>query len=196
MTIWKPQELRQYRVDLQDRRIETQVVFLDNFASFGWSGYATCDRFHTGEWATKTALCGLKSAYDIESEDFRVNYLARESRHFSDYRRFPKLEQSELEYRAKLTKLDLTKKSTHNLIITFARRAGQDRSSPHKFANYWVAKHLSKALFKSDVIIDEASRWKSVSARDINSAARRLPAANDASLLRKNSKNITRFLDK
>ena len=196
LAIWKTQSKRTYTVALHDGRVKTQVVFLDDFVSFGWAGFVTCDRYHTGGWATKTALFAVRSAYDLDSEDFRVSYLAHESRHFSDYRRFPKLAQPELEYRAKLTELTLAEASAHGLITTFARRAGQDRSSPHNFANYWVAKNLSKVLFKSEVPIDDASRWEAVPTRDIRSAAKQLLAANDASLMKKEPRSVERFLGK
>ncbi len=194
LAIWKVQSQRTYTVDLLDRRIRTKVVFLDDFVSFGWAGFATCNRYHTAGWATRTALFAVKSAYDLESEDFRVSYLGHESRHFSDYRRFPKLEQPELEYRAKLTELSLANESAHSLIATFARRAGRDRSSPHDFANYWVSKNLSKVLFNSDAPLDDASLWKEVPVQDIQNAAKQLLASNDASLLREGPRNVKRFL--
>lgn len=194
LAIWKFQSDKTYDVDLHDRRVKARVVFLDDFVSFGWAGFATCDRYHTGGWATKTALFAVRSAYDLDSEDFRVSYLAHEARHFSDYGRFPKLEQPELEYRSKLTELALAKDSTHDLIVTFARRAGRDRSSPHHLANYWVAKDLSKVLFKSATPIDDASLWKGVRAADIRRAARQLLAANDAKLASRGAKSVAHFL--
>jgi hypothetical protein len=194
LAIWKAQSRRTYTVDLHDRVVKTQVVFLDDFVSLGWAGFATCNRYHTAGWATQTALFAVKSSYDLESEDFRVSYLAHESRHFSDYGRFPKLEQPELEYRAKLTELSLAEQSAHSLIATFSRRTGRDRSSPHEFADYWVSKDLSKVLFKSDVPIDDANRWEGVPAQDIRNAARRLLASNDAMLMREEPKNVKRFL--
>jgi len=194
LAIWKVQTKRTYTVDLRDRRVRTEVVFLDGFVSFGWAGFATCNRYHTAGWATKTALFAVKSAYDLDSEDFRVSYLAHESRHFSDYRRFPKLEQPELEYRAKLTELSLANESIYRLITTFARRAGRDRSSPHNFANYWVSRNLSAIIFKSDVPIDDAIRWEGVQAQDIRNAAMQLLASNDASLVNKSPRSVERFL--
>lgn len=194
LAIWKIQSDKTYTVELHDRRVKAQVVFLDDFVSFGWAGFATCDRYHTAGWATKSALFAVRSAYDLDSEDFRVSYLAHEARHFSDYGRFPKLEQPELEYRAKLTELTLAKDSTYDLIVTFARRAGRDRSSPHHFANYWVAKDLSKVLFKSATPIDDATLWKGVPASDIRRAAKQLLAANDAKLASRATKSVARFL--
>lgn len=194
LAIWKRQSEQTYTVNLLDRRIKTRVVFLNDFVSFGWAGFATCDRFHTAGWATDTALFAVRSAYDLESEDFRVSYLAHEARHFSDYGRFQKLEQPELEYRAKLTELTLAQKTVYELITTFARRVSRDRSSPHNFANYWVAKNLRKILFKSDLPINDQDRWEAVPARVIRNAAKRLLTSNDASLAKKAPKSVERFL--
>jgi hypothetical protein len=194
MTIWRMQSERRYEVQLHDRRVSTRVVFLDDFVSFGWAGFATCNRAHTGGWATRTALFAVKSAYDLDSEAFRVSYLAHEARHFSDYRRFPKLEQPELEYRAKLTELTLAETSIHRLIAGFARSVGRDRAVPHNLANYWVAKDMSRLLFDSDVPIDSRERWERVPAPDIRAAAKRLLAANEQRLLKGDPKGIARFL--
>ena len=194
LAIWKTQTRQDYQVALHDRRVETQVIFLDDFVSFGWAGFATCDRYHTGGWATTTALYAVKSAYDLKSEDFRVSYLAHESRHFSDRHRFPKLEAPELEYRAKLTELTLATESAQSLIKTFARRSGSERSSPHSFANYWVARHLSKDLFKSDVLIEEAARWDRIPAKALRRAAKRLLTSNDAALKNAKPSSLERFL--
>ncbi len=194
LAIWKTQVRRNFQIALHDRRVETQVVFLDDFVSFGWAGYATCDRYHTGGWATTTALYAVNSAYDLKSEDFRVSYLAHQSRHFSDRQRFPKLEAPELQYRAKLTELTLALESAQSLIKTFTRRAGPDRSSPHDFAKYWVATHLSRDLFKSDVLNEDASHWDRVPAKGIRRAAKRLLTSNDAALIRAKLTSLERYL--
>lgn len=194
LAIWKTQSERTYTVDLLDRRVRTKVIFMDDFVSLGWAGFASCDRFHTAGWATDTALFAVKSAYDLKSEDFRVSYLAHESRHFSDYRRFPRLEQAELEYRAKLTELSLARKSAHDLITTFSRRVGRDRSVPHDFANYWLSSKLSRAVFKSASPIDDPAAWRKVPAKVIRQAARRLLSANDAYLDRNGPSRVERFL--
>lgn len=168
---------------------------LDGFVSFGWAGYATCNRYHTAGWATDTALFAVKSAYgNLASEDFKVSYLAHESRHFSDKRRFPKLEAPELEYRAKLTELALARQTLYDLVTTFARRGGSDRADPHGFANRRVTKDLSREIFHVDVPVDDAARWRTVPAQDIRNAARRLLARNDALLKQKGADRVERAL--
>jgi hypothetical protein len=194
LMIWREQAPTTYHVKLPERTIQVHVVFLDRFVSLGWAGYATCGRAHSGGWATKDSLFALKSAYDLKSENFRVSYLAHEGRHFSDYGRFPKLEQPELEYRAKLTELAMSDATTYDLMVAFARLNGPDRSIPHQFANYWVARDMSRAVFKSDTVVDDAGRWRSIPADRIRHEARRLLEENDKKLAHMGQATVERFL--
>ena len=194
LMIWRTQTPATYTVDLPGRTIGVHVVFLDQFVSLGWAGYATCGRSHTGGWANRDSLYALKSSYDLESENFRVSYLAHEGMHFADYGRFPKLQQPELEYRAKLVELAVSVETTHQLIAHFARRNGQDRSIPHHFANYWVASHMSRAVFDSGSIVSDSAKWNAVEADRIRREARRLLEENDAKLGKMDAPTVERFL--
>ena len=194
LMLWKSQTPVSYHVRLPERSIDVHVVFLDDFVSLGWAGYATCGRAHSGGWATQDSLYALKSAYDVGSESFRVSYLAHEGRHFSDYKEFPKLEQPELEYRAKLTEIAVSDTSTYDLAILFARRTGTDRDVPHAFADYCVAKGLSRDLFKSDAIVTDEARWRALPAGRIRAAAARMLEENSASIRRTGAATTTRFL--
>lgn len=203
MMIWRTQTPTTYHVKLTDGAIDVKVVFLDDFVSLGWAGYATCGRAHTGGWATSDALYSLQSSYDLDSENFRVSYLAHEGRHFSDYKRFPKLEQPELEYRAKLTEIALSDATTYTLMIAFARRSGRDRGVPHSFANFCVARDLARLVFGggagdgagAGVSVGDSAMWAAVSAERLRGAARKLLSENDARLNRMGSAGVTRFLD-
>ncbi|HET9950314.1 MAG TPA: hypothetical protein VFS09_00835 [Candidatus Eisenbacteria bacterium] len=195
LMLWKSQTPMSYRVKLPERSIDVHVVFLDDFVSLGWAGYATCGRAHSGGWATQDSLYALKSAYDIGSESFRVSYLAHEGRHFSDYKEFPKLEQPELEYRAKLTEIAMSDTSTHDLVVMFARRTGTDRSIPHSFADYCVARDLSRELFESRALVSDEARWRAVPARRLRDAAKRLLERSSKLLARGGAATTARFLD-
>jgi hypothetical protein len=191
--IWKVHAPATYKVKLTDQTLDVRVVFLDEFVSLGWAAYATCGRAHTGGWATRDELYALKSSYVLDSEDFRVSYLAHEGRHFADYRRFPKLEQPELEYRAKLTEIALSDTTTHSLIAEFSRRTLRDRSVPHSFANYCVARDMAKAVFGG--IVDDPARWAPVPADRLRREARRLLEESDARLERLGAAKTERYLD-
>ena len=195
LMLWKTQTPTHYRVELPGRTVDVDVVFLDDFVSLGWAGYATCGRAHSGGWATKDSLYAVKSAYDVGSEAFRVSYLAHEGRHFADYKEFPKLEQPELEYRAKLTEIAVSDSTTYDLPVGFARGGGTDRSVPHAFANFRVARDLFREVFKSDRLVADESRWRSVPAARLRAAAVRLLEKNSALLKRKGAATTARFLD-
>jgi len=194
LMIWREQTPTTYHVKLPNRAIDVHVVFLDKFASLGWAGYATCGRYHSGGWATKDALYALKSAYDLESESFRVSYLAHEGTHFSDYKEHPKLDQPELEYRAKLVEIAMSHETTYDLITEFCRRNGTDRSVPHHFANYWVARGMSRKVFGSDSIVSDESRWRGTPAERLRSAARQLLDESDRKMQKLAARTVERFL--
>ena len=145
LMIWRRSTPTRYAVALPEREVDVTVVFLEDFVSLGWAAYATCDRSHTGGWAGATELYAVKQAWNLDSESFRVSYLAHEAQHFADYQRFPKLAQPELEYRAKLAELALSSATTRQLLERFAARTGTDRGVPHHFAHYHLVRSLGLA---------------------------------------------------
>jgi len=195
LMLWKTQTPTTYHVKLPERSLDVHVVFLDDFVSLGWAGYATCGRAHSGGWATKDSLYAVKSAYNVGSEAFRVSYLAHEGRHFSDYGEFPKLEQPELEYRAKLTEIAVSDSTTYDLAVGFARGSGTDRSVPHAFANFCVARDLSREVFESHDLVTDESRWRGIPAGRLRAAAARVLKKNSALLKRMGAATTERFLD-
>ncbi len=194
LMIWRVESPRTYRVALPECVIDVRVVFLDEFTSLGWAGFATCGRYYSAGWATEDSLFAVQSAHETESEGFRVSYLAHEGRHFSDYKEFPKLEQSELEYRAKLTEIAVSEHSTHDLIVMFSRRTGQDRAAPHHFANYWVTKNLGRAVFNSGAPVKDAAEWRSVPAGQLRREARHLLLDSSVHLQNVGATTVERFL--
>jgi hypothetical protein len=194
LMLWKTQTPVRYHVKLPERSIDVHVVFLDDFVSLGWAGYATCGRAHSGGWATQDSLYALKSAYDVGAESFRVSYLAHEGRHFSDYKEFPKLEQPELEYRAKLTEIAVSDTTTHDLAVGFARRTGTDRSVPHSFADYCVARDLSHEVFQSATLVADEARWRALPAPRLRDAAKRLLEKSSQLLRKKGAASTERYL--
>jgi hypothetical protein len=134
LMIWKSEETKVYDVALPEGQVNVKVVFLDEFASPGWSGFATCGVAQTGGWAKPDALYAVRASYDLASEDFRVSYLAHEGQHFADYAKYPMLEQPELEYRAKPTEIAVSNATTEKLLSNFASLGGDSRDAPHAFA--------------------------------------------------------------
>lgn len=138
LMVWDDEDRRQYEVALPEATIGVDVVLLDGWLSRGWTAWATCERSMTGGWVGERELYCMADAYDLDSETFRVSYLAHEAQHFVDRAAWPALEQAELEYRAKLVELALAETSGEALRASFAANAGRDRASPHGFANAWV----------------------------------------------------------
>ena len=167
--LWKTETEARYDVTLPESTQEVTVVFMDDFASLGWAGFATCDRDHSGGWTKPDRLYAVRSAYDTTSEDFRVSYLAHEAQHFSDNHRFPRLEQQdELEYRAKLVELALGKASIYDLLDVFAGNVGNDASVPHSYANGRVMRDMGKRMNPGTAT---APAWREVSIERIHAAA-------------------------
>ena len=158
--LWTKQASKTYDVALPESRQAVTVVFMDGFSSLGWAGFATCGVAHSGGWTKPDALYAVRSAYDLESESFRVSYLTHEGQHFSDNARFPGLEQPELEYRAKLAELAVANTTAHKLLEKFAANTSSDRGVPHSHANKRVT--------------DEMGDWRKLDVAQINASAKKL----------------------
>lgn len=181
LMLWHTERATRYDVKLPESTQPVTVVFMDDFASLGWAGFATCDRHHTGGWTKPDRLYAVRSAYDLGSENFRVSYLAHEAQHFSDNHRFPKLErQDQLEYRAKLVELAEADSTVYDLLDNFGSNVSQDVSVPHSYANGRVVRDLRQRLFRAAA----APAWRQASVGKINAAAAELLRLDTARLSR------------
>lgn len=178
LMIWRSEEPRSYDIDLPEERVTVKVVLMSGFASFGWAGFATCGVAQTGGWAKPDALYAVRSSYDLESETFHVSYLAHEGQHFADYAKYPRLEQPELEYRAKLTELALSQATTRDLLEKFATLGGTDRAVPHAYANRQVT------LALHGVALDGVKDAAAAKLRESTEMLRRLGPATATRFLR------------
>ncbi len=152
---------------------EVRVVLMDDFVTLGWMEYATLGAHHPGGWTTENALHCVIESYDMESENFKVSYLAHEARHFLDKQIWSELSDADLEYRSKLTELSLTRKSTYELIEFFMNNSNQASVNGHQVANHFLIENLSKKLFDNRLISD-LNKWKKIKSRKINKAAAEL----------------------
>lgn len=103
--------------------------------SYGWARFLTCDGPGTRGFATDKGLYAVRDQYDLAGEDFQINFLAHEARHYADYQRFPGLEVPELEFRAKLTELSKASTTLIKTISRFEADQSDDRENPHSYAN-------------------------------------------------------------
>ncbi len=155
LLVWRSQKIEKFQVPLIHKTQVVKVVLLDKFIEFGWLHFATFGKYYVGGWAKKDALYCVLPAYkkSLNGESFRVSYLTHEAQHFSDYKRFPKLSQTDLEYRAKLAELVAAKKTTR-LLMKFRSEAKNDPKFPHSHAAWRVINDLNT----KGSIQDEASR--------------------------------------
>ncbi len=150
LMLWREQTSSMRTVALPDGDFTVKVVMLDGFASLGWTAWATCDRSPTLGWATSEGIMAVAPFWDLNSEAYTISLLAHETQHFSDFRRYPRLAQTDLEYRAKLTEIALADATQQKLLTKFSSRALRDRSLPHPFANHWVIERLRVRLGEGD----------------------------------------------
>ena len=141
LMIWRSQKVRRYVVPLVEGSQPVKVILLGEFVEFDWLHFATFGRHAVGGWAKPTALYCVATRYDLRSETYRLSYLHHEAQHFADYRTFPKLKQSGLEYRAKLAELAVLSRPM-KLIEHLRQQAKKDPTQPHPFAAYRILRDL------------------------------------------------------
>lgn len=176
LSIWTNQKIQSHKIQLPEGKIEVKVVAIDGLIEHGWMSYATFGKFYSGGWvpSSREAIYYVKKAYRRKPEKFRVSILAHEGQHAFDLKKYPKLSQSDLEYRAKLVELSISRRPVH-LLRKFCAQAGSDRSSPHGYA--------SKALKDRFAIMSIK-----VSASTIRKRALELLAEHSTDLKKVNSK--------
>lgn len=181
LLVWKSEKDTVYEFKINGETTTSRVILMNDFITLGWEEYATLDKYYPGGWATDKALFCVAKAYDLNSEKFLISYLAHESRHFADYKLFPKLKSADLEYRAKLTELGMANTSLYKLIEFFINNANYESENGHSVANYCVIRDLSKALFKNDFEKD-LNAWQKLDTSIINSTALKILNENTQAL--------------
>jgi hypothetical protein len=182
LMIWSKNETANESVELTDATYDVEVNYLDNFISYGWSNFAAFGMTSTGGWAEKDGLYCLCRHYDLDSERFKLSFLKHETRHFADYKLYPKLQPSDLEYRGKLTELAFSEAGTYRLLEHFQNTANRVENAPHPLANWYVIEDLSEQLLDGEWPTDAAA-WQSVPKEQIRKAARHLLQEHDGKLV-------------
>lgn len=141
--VWASESSEMRQVQLPEGRHSIRVKVLDDFASLGWSAYATCNRNFTGGWVKPDGIYAVRPGWkDLAAENFQVSFLAHETQHFADKKRFGELESWELEYRAKLAELALANVTLPRIVSAFTSNQGSSPLVPHSFANRIVLSWL------------------------------------------------------
>jgi hypothetical protein len=148
LMVWRTQDSSLREVQLPERSYAVRLEVLNDFVTRGWSSFARCERASNGGWATDERLYAVGPAFPLglDSEAFRASLLGHETQHFADLRRFPALQPWELEYRAKLAELWMSRDSLRFLLSKFSHDQGDDEQVPHLFANKRVMRALQAYL--------------------------------------------------
>jgi hypothetical protein len=194
LLVWKHQRDTVYTIVSHGDTTRTSVRLMTDFISLGWEAYATLGRHYPSGWATSTSLFCVEQAYDLHSETFLVSYLAHEGWHFSDYKLFPRLKSTDLEYRAKMKELSMADTTLMHLIDFFSSNANFDSGNGHSVANYCAIRDLSRALFHNDFEKD-MNKWKQLPTATINAAAAKILKENTR-ILETQGKEVTSYIKK
>ena len=147
LMIWSRETQKIEQVALPEGGNATRVSYLDGFISRGWTSYFTCNRTGTGGWTTGDGLFVIVPSYDnLTDEKFQVNFLAHESQHYADKKRFGDVPSWRLEYRAKLVEIAYADMTMGNVLDNFASSQGDDPADPHSYANKRMLKALEDRL--------------------------------------------------
>lgn len=147
--IWSITEAKTFEVELPDGTQTYTVKLLDGFISRSWLDYLSFGQVGTGGWTDSDGIINcIKSAYDLDSEDFKVSLLKHEAQHARDLTIYKEMSSEDLEYRAKL--VELIYSSERNLLKRFAKEANRcDKSNGHSAASGRIIEGFSKILGKS-----------------------------------------------
>lgn len=146
--IWRTTETVAYEVELPDGVQVYTVKLLDGFITRSWIDYLSFGEIGPGGWADGDGIINcVKSAYDFDSENFKVSLLKHEAQHTRDLEMDKDMSSEDLEYRAKL--VELIYSSERDLLKQFAQEADtSDNSNGHAVASNRIVEGFSKILGK------------------------------------------------
>jgi hypothetical protein len=107
--------------------------------------------------------------------------LKHEARHFADYKLYPKLQSSTLEYRAKLTELVYANISKLTILDRFTNDGIKSAKSGHSLANWHVINNLVNH-FEIKVAQFDQIDWSEYSNSQIQAAATQLLLESDSAI--------------
>lgn len=144
--IWRTTETVSYDVELPDGIQTYTVKLLDGFISRSWIDYLSFGEIGPGGWVDGDGYINcVKSAWDFESESFRVSLLKHEAQHARDLAMNKDMSSEDLEYRAKL--VELIYSSERNLLQVFVQESdNSDKSNGHAMAAHRIVKGFTNAL--------------------------------------------------
>ncbi len=150
--IWRTTETVSYDVELPDGIQNYSVKLLDGIVMRSWIDYLSFGEIGTSGWANGDGYINcIKSAWDFESESFRVSLLKHEAQHAKDLELDKDMSSENLEYRAKLIELIYSKE--RNLLLKFAGEADDShKDNGHAMAAYRIMRGFADALGVDHII--------------------------------------------
>lgn len=144
--VWKTTQTMTYEVELPDGMQEYTVKLLDGFISRSWVDYLSFGEIGTGGWTDGDGIINcVRSAYDLQSEDFTVSLLKHEAQHVMDLRACKEMSSEDLEYRAKLVELIYSR--ARNLLACFVQQAGDgEEQGSHALAAHRITEGFTGRL--------------------------------------------------
>lgn len=144
--IWRTTEIVSYDVALPDGVEPYSVKLLDSFLMRSWIDYLSFGEIGPGGWTDGDGYINcVKSAWDFESESFRVSLLKHEAQHAQDLKMNENMSSQDLEYRAKL--VELIYSTERNLLCAFAQEAGaSDPNNGHAMAAHRILQGFADKL--------------------------------------------------
>ena len=150
--VWKTTETISYDVELPDGVHSYSVKQLDGFITRSWIDDLSFGEIGSGGWTDGDGYINcVKSAWDFESESFRISLLKHEAQHAQDLKMDKNMSSEDLEYRAKL--VELIYSTERNLLCSFSQEAdNSDKSNGHSMAAYRIVKGFSNALGVEEIL--------------------------------------------
>lgn len=159
--IWKTTRKEDFLVTLPGGEQKVTVYIISDFLMLSWAHYATFGRHYAGGWAKPEGLYYVNADNEelkVNSIEFQVSFLKHEAQHLSDYEKYPRLDASNLEYRAKLIEL-IYSPNPHILIEKFIAQSKNDKLLSHPYASYSIIKRLSYKIFGKEFVEDKEQWW-------------------------------------
>lgn len=152
--IWASSNQVTYDVSLPVGNEAYTIVLMNGFVSRSWLDFISFGKVGTGGWSGKDGLlyC-VGTAYDLESQNFKISFLKHEAQHHFDERNFRDISGDELEYRAKLVEL-IYWQDEKILKMIHLEADNSKGHNAHSVASYRIISDLSRRLFDKTYVDD------------------------------------------
>lgn len=153
--IWRTTETVSYQVALPSGMQSYFIKFLDGFLTKSWVDYLSFGEIGSGGWSDGDGYINcVQSAWNVDSESFRVSLLKHEAQHAQDLKRNPQMSSENLEYRAKL--VELMYSTERKLLPVFAQEAdASDKNNGHAMASYKILENFANTFGVEGVALEK-----------------------------------------